>query len=139
MRKALLMIGMVLALAVPAVAAAKGPPPVLCGPQCDNNGGWTGCTQLTVDHSSGIPFIATVRHYLVVNYCKRYGIITSVSIAAHGCDTGGLIYCNTGPAWQSGGGVGSTSATFEGHALWIVTTSPFYTNNDVLYLTVPAG
>src|SRR5205809_1055091 len=82
---------------------------------------------------------ATGRHYLVVNYCKRYGIITSVSIAAHGCDTGGLIYCNTGPAWQTGGGVGSSSATFEGHALWIVTTSPFYTNNDVLYLTVPAG
>jgi hypothetical protein len=134
------MVGLVAALAVPAAAAAKVPPPqVLCGPQCDNNGGYTGCTQVTADHSATVSFLAHIRHYLVVNYCKRYGIITSVSIAAHGCDTSGLVSCSVGPAWQNGGGVGYTSATFEAHASWSVTTTPFVTNYDVVGLTVPAG
>ena len=139
MRKALLMIGLVAALAVPAVAAGKAPPPVACGPQCNDNGGWTGCTQITVSHSGSAGFLAHIRHFLIVSYCKHYGIITSVSITAHGCDTSGLVSCHTGPAWQSGGGVGSSSATFEGHAEWTVTTTPFITNSDVLNLTVPAG
>ncbi len=140
MRKALLMAGVVMALAMPAAAAAaQEPPQVACGPQCNNNGGWTGCTQLTASHSGGVPFLANVKHYLVVNYCKHYGTITSISIAAHGCDTSGLVSCNTGPAWRTGGGVGFSSATFEAHASWIVTTTPFYTNNDILTLTVPSG
>jgi hypothetical protein len=126
------------ALAVPAVAAAKAPPSVACGPQC-TGGGWTGCTQVTASHSGSMLFIASIRHYLVVNYCKSNGIITSISIAAHGCDTSGLVSCSTGPAWQTGGSVGSTSATFEAHATWIVTTTPYVTNNDVVTLTVPAG
>ncbi len=133
------MAGLVVALGVPAAAAAKASPPVACGPGCNNSGGWTGCTQLTVSHSGSVSFLANIRHYLVVSYCKHYGFITSVSIAAHGCDTSGLVSCHTGPAWQSGGGVGSSSATFEAHATWIVTTTPFVTNNDVLYLTVPSG
>ena len=141
MRKALLMLGLVAALVVPAAAAAKTspPPPVACGPGCDNSGGWTGCTQMTVSHSGSAGFLANIRHFLVVNYCKHYGIITSVSIAAHGCDTSGLVSCHSGPAWQTGGGVGYTSATFEAHATWTVTTTPFITNNDVLTLTVPWG
>ena len=134
------MVGLVAALAVPAVAAAKaGPPAVLCGPTCGDSGGWTGCTQVTASHSASVLFLASIRHYLVVNYCKSYGIITSVSIAAHGCDTSGLASCSTGPAWRTGGGVGSSSATFEAHATWIVTTMPLVTNSDVLTLTVPAG
>jgi hypothetical protein len=138
-RKALLLLGLMAALAVPAVAAAKAPPSVACGPQCTGGGGWTGCTSTTASHSASVLFIASIRHYLVVSYCKSYGIITSISIAAHGCDTSGLVSCSTGPAWQTGGGVGATSATFEAHATWIVTTTPFVTNNDVVTLTVPAG
>ncbi len=140
MRKILLVLGVAAALAVPAVAAGKTPPPpVACGPQCDNNGGWTGCTQITASHSGSAGPLAHIRHFLVVNYCKHYGIITSVSIAAHGCDTSGLVSCHIGPAWQTGGGVGFTSATFEGHVTWTVTTLPFVTNSDTLTLTVPAG
>ena len=115
MRKILLVLGLAAALAVPAVAAGKAPPPVACGPQCNNSGGWTGCTQMTASHSGSAGSLAHIRHFLVVNYCKHYGIITSVSIAAHGCDTSGLVSCHIGPAWQTGGGVGFTSATFEGH------------------------
>jgi hypothetical protein len=137
-RKALLLLGLMAALAVPAVAAAKAPPPVACGPQCTGGGGWTGCTSTTASHSGSFLF-TSIRHYLVVSYCKSNGIITSLSIAAHGCDTSGLVTCSVGPAWQTGGGVGSSSATFEAHATWIVTTTPYVTNNDVLTLTVPAG
>ena len=139
MRKALLMLGLVVALAVPAVAAAKAPPPVACGPGCNNSGGWTGCTQMTVSHSGSASFLANIRHFLIVSYCKHYGVITSVSITAHGCDTNGLVSCHTGPAWQTGGGVGYSSATFEAHCTWTVTTTPFITNSDVLTLTVPSG
>jgi hypothetical protein len=141
-RKALLIIGLLTALAVPVGAtAAKTPPPnVLCGPGCgDPGGGWTGCTQQTESHSSGIPFVASIKHYLVVNYCKRYGIITSVSIAATGCDASGLGACSAGPAWQTGGGVGSGFASFEAHAQWSLTVTPLYNNTDVLTLTIPYG
>jgi hypothetical protein len=44
-----------------------------------------------------------------------------------------------GPAWLTGGGVGSSSASFEAHAGWHVTTLPFYSNTDVLTLSVPVG
>ena len=142
MRKVLLILGLVAALAVPTAATAAKDPirGVICGTACDGGGGgWSGCTQQTESHSAGIPFVATVRHYLVVSYCKRYGIITSISIAAHGCDTSGLISCTPGGAWQTGGGVGTGYASFEAHASWIVTTNPFYTNSDTLTLTVPWG
>ena len=142
MRKALLIVGLLAALAVPAGAsAAKAPSPsILCGASCgDPGGGWTGCTQQTESHSAAIPFVASIRHFLVVSYCKRYGIITSVSIAAHGCDSGGVGACSVGPAWQTGGGVGSGSATFEAHAQWSLTVVPIYNNSDVLTLTIPYG
>ncbi|MFL5955550.1 MAG: hypothetical protein ACJ76I_15735 [Gaiellaceae bacterium] len=142
MRKALFIIGLLAALVVPAGAVAgKAPTPrVLCGGTCgEPGGGWTGCTQLTAEHSDGIPFVSHVRHYLVVNYCKRYGIITSISIAAHGCDAGGLASCSAGPAWMTSGGAGSGSASFEAHAAWMVTVLPVYNNYDVLTLTVPYG
>lgn len=143
MRKALLIVGLLAALGVPAGAAAAKPPTpyVLCGStDCQGSGGgWTGCTQQTVSHSASIPFVASIRHYLVVNYCKSYGIITSVSIAAHGCDAGGFGACSTGPAWQTGGGVGSGSASFEAHAQWSLTVIPIYNNYDVLTLSIPYG
>ena len=142
MRKALLFFALAAALAVPAAAtAAKSPiTGVICDTACDGGGGgWTGCTQQTESHSASIPLIASIRHYLVVSYCKRNGWITSISIAAHGCDTGGLVSCDVGGAWQTGGGVGFGFATFEAHASWIVTTSPWYTNSDTLNLTVDLG
>lgn len=142
MRKLLLVLGVAAALAVPAVATAKVPSPyVLCGGgSCSGGGGgWTGCTQQTESHTASIPGIASIRHFLVVSYCKEYGIITSVSIAAHGCDVSGLVACSVGPAWQTGGGVGSGSASFEAHATWNVTVNPFYNNSDTLTLTIPTG
>jgi hypothetical protein len=142
-RKALLILGLLAALAVlavPAVATAKAPPPVVCGGPCDGGGGgWTGCTQQTESHSSGIPLVAQVRHFLVVSYCKQNGTITSISIAAHGCDVGGIMFCNTGAAWQTGGGVGTGYATFEAHATWGSTHVPGYNNFDTLNLTVAVG
>jgi hypothetical protein len=138
-RKALLIFGVLAALAVPATAVAKAPP-VICGTACDGGGyGWTGCTQQTESHSASIPLIASVRHYLVVSYCKRNGTITSISIAAHGCDAGGLVSCSAGPAWQTGGGVGAGYASFEAHASWVFNLPPFYNNYDTLTLTVPVG
>ncbi len=140
MHKALLTIGLVAALALPMAAQARSGPPVICGTACDGGGGgWTGCTTQTESHSSGITFLASVRHYLVVSYCKRAGVITSISIAAHGCDTSGIMACSVGPAWQTGGGVGSGYASFEAHASWFVTTNPFYISNDTLGLTVNWG
>ena len=142
MRKALLIIALLAALAVPAASsAAKGPiGDVICGTACDGGGGgWTGCTQQTESHSGGIPYVATVRHFLVVSYCKQNGTITSISIAAHGCDVGGIMYCYVGAAWQTGGGVGAGYATFEAHASWGSTKVPGYNNYDVLTLTVPVG
>jgi len=137
-RKVLLLLGLVAALAVPAVAVAKAPPPVNCG-SCGNSGGFTGCAQVSNSRSASVSFLASIRHFVVVNYCKSYGIITSLSIVAHGCDTSGLVSCSTGPAWVTSGGPGSTSATIEAHAGWTVTTTPFITNTDVLTVTVPAG
>jgi hypothetical protein len=140
-RKALLFLGLVLALAAPAAATASKAPitGVICA-NCDGGlGGWTGCTQVADSHSASIPLIASINHYLVVSYCKQNGWITSVSIAAHGCDTGGLVSCSLGAAWQTSGGVGYGYATFEAHASWIVTTSPWYTNSDTLNISIPLG
>jgi hypothetical protein len=118
-RKALLILGVLAALAVPAVAVAKAPPPVICGAPCDGGGwGWTGCTSQTASDSTGIRYLSYIHHYLVVSYCKRNGVITSVGIAAHGCDFEGVAVCSTGPAWQTGGGVGSGYASFTGHATY---------------------
>jgi hypothetical protein len=133
---------LVLAAAVGVMGAtaayAVPQPPVLCGPSCGGGGGgFTGCSSVTASHSANVG-VAWIRHYLVVNYCKVGGIITSVSIAAHGCDVGGVIRCDTGPAWQTGGGVGQTSASFEGHAGWSV--FPYViSNNDVVTVSVPSG
>ncbi len=139
MRKFIVLLAVVAVVGVTGATAAYAvpSPPVLCGPTCDPGGGFTGCSSVTGSHSANVG-VAWIRHYLVVNYCKVGGIITSVSIAAHGCDVGGVIRCDTGPAWQTGGGVGSTSASFEGHAGWSV--FPYIiSNNDVVTVSVPAG
>jgi hypothetical protein len=140
-RKALLILGLLAALAVPAGATAKeAPPGVICGTACDGGGGgWSGCTSQSAAHAAGLPYFSSVKHYLVVSYCKRYGTITSISISAHGCDTSGFAFCSAGPAWQTGGGVGYGYATFEAHANWGVTLAPLYNNTDTLTLTVPVG
>jgi len=140
-RKALLILGVLAALAVPAAAAAKAPPtPVICGVACDSGGtGWTGCTNQTASHSASVWPLVSIDHYLVVSYCKVNGWITSISIAAHGCDTSGIASCSAGPAWQTGGGAGTGYATFEAKATWFVYTSPYYLNSDTLNLTVDLG
>jgi hypothetical protein len=144
-RKALLMIALVAALAVPAGAAgatgAASPDSMICGPACDGGGGgWTGCTQTTESDSSGIPYLAYYRHYLVVSYCKQAGVITSAEIVAHGCDWQGTAYCSTGPAWLTGGGAGYGYATFTGHAVYIGALAgvPF-AGTTVVNLTIPWG
>jgi hypothetical protein len=142
MRTWLLLLGLLAALAVPAGAAAAGAPiqGVICGTACDGGGGgWSGCTQIQAAHSASVWPLASIKHYLIVSYCKRNGTITSLSIAAHGCDTGGVASCSVGPAWQSGGGVGSGYASFEAHANWFLYTTPYYNSTDVLTLTVPLG
>ena len=142
MRKWLLTLGVLAALAVPAGATAAGTPihDVICGTACDGGGGgWTGCTQVRASHSASVWPIASLRHYLIVSYCKRNGTITSIAIAAHGCDVSGVASCRPGPAWQTGGGVGAGYASFEAHASWFLYTSPYYNNTDVLTLTVPVG
>jgi hypothetical protein len=145
-RKAFLVLGIVAALATAGGASAAKPPgpaqpQVICTGSCDNGGtgGYSGCTSQEASHSTGIQFLASVRHFLVVNYCKSNGVITRLSIAGHGCDSSGLMSCTTGPAWQTGGGVGSGYATFEAHAQWWVSSNPFYVSYDVLTLTIPVG
>ena len=137
----ILAVGATLALAGSAAAAVSPPnkPTVLCGSGgcIGNGGGFTGCSSTSGDRSANIG-LASVHHYVVVNYCKSYGIITSVSIVAHGCDTNGLITCDAGPAWVTSGGVGSSTATVEAHASWRVFPYVF-SNTDVIYATVPQG
>lgn len=137
MRRALSLLALVAALMVPGAAAAAGGSPVACGPSCDPGGGYTGCKQISASHSSGVWLVYSIKHVLVVSYCKRYGIITSISIAAHYCDSAGLVSCTPTAAWKTGGGVGSTWATFEAHAQWTVNTLHIYNNTDVVGLTVP--
>jgi hypothetical protein len=119
-----------------AAADRPGPTPYVL---CCTGGGYTGCTSISAQHSFSWPLIASVKHVLIVNYCKQGGIITSLSIAAHYCDVGGFVSCTPTLAWRTGGGVGSTSASFQAHAVWTVTPLNIYNNTDVLTLTVPAG
>lgn len=141
MRKALLILGVLAALAVPAAATAKAPPPVVCGAPCNEGGsGWSGCTSQTATDTLGIRWVSYYRHYLVVSYCKRNGIITSVSIAAHGCDFEGVTVCYAGPAWQTGGGVGSGYATFTGHATYVAALGGVpLAGTSVVNLTIQPG
>lgn len=137
MRRALTLLALVAALMVPGAAAAAGGSSVACGPSCDPGGGYTGCKSISASHSSSVWLVYSIRHVLVVSYCKRNGVITSISIAAHYCDVGGFVSCSPTVAWKTGGGVGSTWATFEAHAQWTVNTLHIYNSTDVLGLTVP--
>lgn len=143
MRKALLLLVVVAALAVAGTASAGitsigGGGNATCA-NCLGGGGFTGCSSVTAQHSFSLSILASVRHVLIVNYCKQNGYITSLSIAAHYCDVGGVMTCTPTVAWRTGGGVGSTSATYEAHATWSVTALNIYNNTDILQLTVPAG
>jgi hypothetical protein len=140
MRIALLVLVAAAALALPLAAAAAPGSKVLCAQTCSSpGGGFTGCLDQRAAHSASVSVVASISHFLVVHYCKVAGRITSISIAAHGCDTNGLVACSTGPAWLTGGGVGSSSASFEAHATWHVTPLGIYTGTDVLTLSVPTG
>ena len=120
MRKLLFLMALAGALAVPATGLAKPPiTTVICGTACDGGGGgWSGCTTAAGEDWAGIPYISNYHHHLLVNYCKRNGIITSLSLV-HYCTVDGPIYCNTGPAWLTGGGVGYGYATATGTATFI--------------------
>jgi hypothetical protein len=129
-RRIVLWLTLLAVLAVPATASAHraeahaGPPPVVCGTACDGGGGgWTGCTQSTGTDHGGVWGIAGWQHYLIVNYCKVNGWITSLSIVAHGCDTSGFAFCNVGPAWLASGGVGTGWAIVEGRAYYGTTVN----------------
>ena len=146
MRKAVLVLALAAALAaVGGASAAKAPGPpahpnVICTGSCDNGGtgGFTGCSQRTAERSANAG-VAAVHHYLVVNFCKNNGWITSLSIAAHGCTTAGLMSCDTGPAYVTSGGVGSGWADIVGYAGWTVLLPPFIANSDTLNISIPIG
>ena len=121
MRKLLLCLAVVAALAVPAAASAKeAPGDMICGGVCDGGGGggWTGCTTAVGEESGGVWGIAGWHHYLHVYYCKVGGFITELSITVHGCDTSGFAFCSLGPAWVYSGGVGTGWAYVQGHAYY---------------------
>lgn len=143
MRKALLILGMLAAFAGPAAATAAKtpPPPVICGTPCDGGGGgWTGCTQQTASDAQGIRWVSWFRHYLVVSYCKVNGTITSASIAAHGCDYEGALYCSTGPAWLTSGGVGAGWASFTGRASFVGALGGVpWAGGSTVDITIPLG
>jgi len=140
MRITLLALVAAAALALPLAAAAAPGSRVLCAQTCSSpGGGFTGCLDQRAAHSASVSAIAGISHFLIVRYCKVAGRITSLSIAAHGCDTNGLVACSTGPAWLTGGGVGASWATFEAHATWHITPLGIYNGTDVLTLTVPSG
>jgi len=131
-----LLVALAIGCSLPAFAAAANHLPATTCASCTGGGGPTGCWQVTGDHSAGLPYVSWVRHYLVVNFCKSNGVITSVSIVAHGCDVRGVAFCHIGPAWKTTGGVGSYSASFEAHATWGVTVIPIYNNSDTLTFSV---
>jgi hypothetical protein len=137
-RKLFLALALLGVLAIPAAAAATVAPPVMCGPTCDTGGGFTGCKSIEVSRSSQVWGVYTINHVLRANYCKRYGVITSVSVYNY-CDSGGLISCDASIWFPTGGGVGYTWATFEGHAKWHVTTLPIYNGTDILDLLIPSA
>jgi len=136
-RKASVLLVLMAALALGGTAAAATNPPVTCGGTCDPGGGYTGCKSASASHSSSMWAVYSIKHVLVVSYCKRNGVITSISIAAHYCDVSGLISCTATVAWMTGGGVGATWATFEAHAQWTVTSLHIYNNTDIVGVTVP--
>ena len=139
MRKVLLGFVLLAALAVPGVAFADSPRPVICA-YCDTGTGWTGCVQVTAEESGGVSFVSHWHHYLVVNYCKTRGTITSLAIIAHGCDAQGFASCSVGPAWLSSGGVGYGWASLQGHATYsgAVAGTPF-SSTSVVHIDIPIG
>jgi hypothetical protein len=140
MRNVFLVLLAAAALALPAAAAAAPGSAVLCAQTCSSpGGGFTGCSEQRAAHSASVSVVASISHFLIVHYCKIAGRITSISIVAHGCDTNGLVACATGPAWLTGGGIGSSWATFEAHATWHITPLGIYNGTDVLTLSVPTG
>ncbi len=121
MRKVLLIVGLVVAFAVPAAAhAAAGQPPrpsVDCGGSCEGGGGGSsGCWQETWRQDRGFDYFNHIHHYVVAQWCKSNGTITSFAIVEHSCDTSGFVSCTPGPAFLTGGGVGWGWVTFEAHA-----------------------
>jgi hypothetical protein len=144
LRKALvvaLLAAAALAVSPTAGAAVAPPSPTVICANCDPSGtGWTGCTQTTASESGGIPWLAHYRHYLVVSYCKSAGTITSLDIAAHGCDFDGAAACSAGSSWVTSGGVGWGFASATGHAVYIGALAgvPF-AGTSVVNVSIPVG
>ena len=81
MRRASVLLVLVAVLAFGGAARAATGSPVACGPTCDPGGGYTGCKSASASHSSSVWAVYSIKHVLVVTYCKRNGVITSISIA----------------------------------------------------------
>ena len=138
MRKLFLVLAVVAALGVTGGAsAAGGGGGMTCGPTCDPGGGWSGCKTIEVSHSSSLWYVYSVRHAFRVSYCKSRGVITSIWGQTNYCDVSGIANCSPTVWFQTGGGNGSTWATFEAHALWTIAPAHIYNSTDVLTLTIP--
>jgi hypothetical protein len=141
MRKLVLLLAVLAALGSTGAAAASngigGRGDMTCGPGCNPGGGWSGCKTLEVSHSSGLWYVYNVRHAFRVSYCKSNGVITSIWGQTNYCDVSGIASCSPTTWFQTGGGRGSTWATFEAHALWTIAPAHIYNSTDVLTLTIP--
>lgn len=149
MRKLVILAVLATALAVPAFAFA-GVPPIpggvqpsqVCGPACNGGGPLTtGCWQQQSWTDGGFDYLDHYHHYVVLQWCKYNGVITSIGIAQHGCDTSGFVSCSVGPGWITSGGIGYGSATFEAHAQVAFTPARFFGYNftSVVSGSVPPG
>lgn len=142
MRKLFVLLAVAAALGVTGVASAAGGigghGDMTCGGACSPPGGWSGCKTIETSHSSSLWYVYSVRHAFRVSYCKSNGVITSIWGQTNYCDVSGIASCSPTTWFQTGGGVGSTWATFEAHALWTIAPAHIYNSTDVLTLTIPA-
>jgi len=138
MRKLFLLLAVLAALGVTGAASAAGGRDILCGPGCDpGGGGWSGCKTIEVAHAASFWRFYSVRHAFRVSYCKADGVITSMWDQTNYCDVSGFASCSPTVWFQTGGGNGSTWATFEAHAVWTIVPAHVYNSTDVLTLTIP--
>jgi hypothetical protein len=141
MRKLFVLLAVAAALGVTGVASAAGGigghGDMTCGGACSPPGGWSGCKTIETSHSSSLWYVYSVRHAFRVSYCKSNGVITSIWGQTNYCDVSGIASCSPTVWFQTGGGRGSTWATFEAHALWTIAPAHIYNSTDVLTLTIP--
>ena len=146
MRKLIVLVALVAAIVVPgsALAGTGVPAPsVACGGQsCSGGGvGSSGCWSQLWWSNRGLPYLSSIHHYVIVNWCKSFGRITSFSIGTHGCDTSGFVVCQPAEAFLTSGGVGQGYATFEAHANYGLTLPKAlgYNLTDIVYGSIAPG